>query len=173
MSVLIRARALNRGCWFEILDVDHLATSDDGTLLPSSNILRAQQMCIDMCDRFNRSLRIPLKFQDMMLQAGFKNVTRVKMQLPMNGWPKDRQLKELGIKAMPVHKQIIKDELAPTISSPDQKTVVDAVLSGCLQEMEDESIHAYMPLWVPLFSSLPTEACPVDYWSNTPRTADM
>ncbi|KAL9125174.1 MAG: hypothetical protein Q9217_005584 [Psora testacea] len=143
-------KTLNSGGWCEIFDVSFPATSDDGTLLSSSDLLKLEGMMMEITDKAGRPMTIAADFQDMMLKTGFKNVTRVKLRLPMNGWSDDPHLKLLGSKAMGVHQKLHTAESDAFIneSGTDQEEV-RAILAGAVRDIEDTGIHAYMPVAPP------------------------
>ncbi|RJE25347.1 Methyltransferase [Aspergillus sclerotialis] len=97
---------LNNGGWVEMVDFDGGGIyCDDNTGQKAPNIqdwVRFQQ---ESSRSFGKDLDVAQYHKRWMIEAGFKNVHEeiykashlfVTIQVPLNPWPKDRKLKELG-----------------------------------------------------------------------------
>ncbi|KAJ5245801.1 S-adenosyl-L-methionine-dependent methyltransferase [Penicillium chermesinum] len=139
---------LEEGGWFEALDIGFPAHSSDGTLRQDSHLVAWNALLTRAASISGREITVAEKFEQMMRQVGFKNVTVVEKTLPQNAWPSDDQGKALGKIALPVHKfgheRLGHDFLVPHLKlSPEE---VDAKLQDVWKEMEDETIHAWWPM---------------------------
>ena len=82
--------------WVEIVEHSVCPRSDDDTVGPDHFYTLWGKTVLEMGDRWNKSFRIWEETKERMLKVGFKNVTETRYKWPMNEWPKDRHLKELG-----------------------------------------------------------------------------
>jgi hypothetical protein len=73
------------------------ALSDDGTLLPTSALRRWCDFALEGTAKFARYTDSAKKYKVQLEEAGFVDVVEKVYKWPMNGWPKDARLKEMGL----------------------------------------------------------------------------
>jgi len=69
---------------------------DDGTMLSNWPFLEWSRYIDDAAEQTGRPLRIANKLKGWYEAAGFVDVQEKMLKIPMNPWPKDRHLKNLG-----------------------------------------------------------------------------
>ncbi|KFA64944.1 hypothetical protein S40285_03859 [Stachybotrys chlorohalonatus IBT 40285] len=142
--------ALNPGGWFESQEFDCLLISDDGTLDPQSAMSRWMQDMINAAQLCNRPFVMAANVKQAYIEAGFVDVHEKLYKMPINAWPKDERLKELG--------RMWQRNMTTGLSgfsvwlfnrvynrSPAETEVL---LVDVRREMSDPRIHAYMPITV-------------------------
>ena len=88
--------ALQPGGWLEIKEVTLPVVCNDNTLEGTSlskfidNMMKASEMS-------GASLEKPWQYRKWMEEAGFVNVKEYVYTFPINPWPKDEKLKDLGM----------------------------------------------------------------------------
>lgn len=97
-------RYLKPGGYLECHEWDPVCRCDDDTLPPRDpdfNSSYAFQNWVQYCQAgtrmVDRPLRIAHKMADWMREAGFVDVQERVTKVPLNPWPKDRELKTLGV----------------------------------------------------------------------------
>lgn len=86
---------LTPGGWLELADTGPLQC-DDGTLKESQPLHKWNQQLLEGTKMINRPFDTTFRYKEMLEAAGFKNVTQIVYKWPINRWPKDPKLKELG-----------------------------------------------------------------------------
>lgn len=88
--------SLNPGGWFESQEFNSIVGCDDDTLKPGmalTNWFHEIAVASEICRR-------PTVFSNTLVEVykrvGFVDVEERVLKMPMNGWPKDPQLKEIG-----------------------------------------------------------------------------
>lgn len=84
------------GGWIEIVEHSVCPTSDDGSMGPDHFYHSWGQTVCDMGEIFGKSFTIWEEAKERLEKAGFVDVVEVTYQWPMNGWPQDRKLKNIG-----------------------------------------------------------------------------
>jgi len=84
------------GGWVEIVEHSVEPTSDDGTVGPDHFFTYWGQTVIEMGDKVGKTFGIWKQARQKMLEAGFVDVVEVYYKWPINGWPRDPKMKELG-----------------------------------------------------------------------------
>lgn len=84
------------GGYFELQENDGRFTSDDGTLTPEKALSKFSILVNEACAKFGRTLVECPDMKDMMIEAGFEDVTLKEMKWPSNPWPKDPHYKKIG-----------------------------------------------------------------------------
>jgi hypothetical protein len=85
------------GGWMESQDIMSTPYCDDGTMPPDWPFLEWTKYGDDAAMEADRPMRIANKFKRWYEQAGFVDVHEKVFKLPMNGWPRDKHLKTLGL----------------------------------------------------------------------------
>lgn len=89
-------RNLTPGGYIEMLDPIYPMASDDGTLLPDSPVYRWSKLLNEAAEKLGSGLGSGKRYKQQLIDAGFTNVVEIVYKWPMNTWPKDEKLKELG-----------------------------------------------------------------------------
>ncbi|KAH7326085.1 methyltransferase domain-containing protein [Stachybotrys elegans] len=142
--------ALSPGGWFESQEFDCLLTSDDGTLRPDSAMSRWMHDMLNAAQVSDRPFMMAAHVKQAYLEAGFVDVHERVFKMPINPWPKDERLKELG---RMWHRNMTQGLSGFSVwlfnrvydRSPEETEVM---LVDVRREMSDMYIHAYMPIHV-------------------------
>jgi hypothetical protein len=89
-------KTLSPGGIFEMQDGCMPFRSADGTLT-NTTILDWCQKTLEGSSRVGRTWADPRKYKVIMEKVGFVDVTETRFKWPLNTWPKDPKLKELGM----------------------------------------------------------------------------
>ncbi|KAL9585700.1 MAG: hypothetical protein Q9212_001357 [Teloschistes hypoglaucus] len=84
------------GGYFELQELDCRFTSDDGTLLPTSNLAYWSDLIVEAAAKYNRPIPRYTEYTAWFEKAGFTDIQQVVFKSPANTWPKDEILKEAG-----------------------------------------------------------------------------
>jgi len=84
------------GGWVEIVEHSVQPVSDDETMGPDHFYHTWGKVVIKMGQRFGKSFTIWEENAERMRNVGFVDVVEVHYKWPMNGWPKDEKLKNIG-----------------------------------------------------------------------------
>lgn len=136
------------GGWFELQDLLMPLRSDDDTLSKDSAFHKWNSLFEEAVSKMGRNCTWATEYKRWMEEAGFVNVQQLLFKLPINTWPKDRTLKELG-----------KWNLINMVDGLEGYTVrpFTKVLGMSVQECEDlmtevrkdlhnKAIHSYWPM---------------------------
>lgn len=88
--------ALKPGGWLEIKEVALPVVCNDDTL-EGTSLVKWNDEIMNAAAMIGTSLDKPWHYRQWMEEAGFVNVKEHVVPLPINQWPKDRKLKELGM----------------------------------------------------------------------------
>ncbi|KAF4980838.1 hypothetical protein FDECE_17797 [Fusarium decemcellulare] len=88
--------SLNPGGWFESQEYDATVACDDDTLDPNGPLATWFREIKEASLIMDRPVDVAANVRDAYVRAGFVNVQERIFKMPMNGWPKDERLKELG-----------------------------------------------------------------------------
>ncbi|KAJ0290140.1 hypothetical protein CBS470a_004025 [Colletotrichum nupharicola] len=69
----------------------------DSTLFESPALMRWHETMYEAGDVIGRSIESPSKHVDAIRTAGFVDVTVKRFAWPLNSWPKEKKLKEIGM----------------------------------------------------------------------------
>ena len=86
---------LEPGGWFEIHGQAIPMLCDDSTLKGTALEKWSEQM-LQIGRTIQRPFDNPYRYKQWMEEAGFINVRETRLPLPINGWPKDKRLKQVG-----------------------------------------------------------------------------
>ncbi|CAN9301633.1 unnamed protein product [Alternaria alternata] len=84
------------GGWIEIVEHSVCPISDDDTMGPDHFYHTWGKVVVEMGDRFGKTFTIWEESAERIKRAGFVDVTVMEYKWPMNGWPKDKDLKNIG-----------------------------------------------------------------------------
>jgi hypothetical protein len=88
--------ALEPGGWFESQEVDCNVCSDDHTLDPDGPVVAWSNDLIAASVMLNRPAIVGVHLKEMFERVGFVDVQQHRFKMPINGWPKDSHLKQIG-----------------------------------------------------------------------------
>lgn len=87
---------LSPGGWFESQEFDGIIGCDDGTLTEENPLAKWFNDITISSTILNRSVIVASRLKEYYLDVGFVDVHERIFKMPMNGWPKNERLKELG-----------------------------------------------------------------------------
>lgn len=87
---------MNSGGWIEQIEVENNVLSDDGSILPNSQVITMSKLARDMTAASGRDFCISDKMANLIKAAGFVDVQEYKYKLPLGPWPADPKLKDVG-----------------------------------------------------------------------------
>ena len=97
-QVLQQAYAnLHPGGWIELQDLSFPFRCDDGTAPPESAVMRWSACMLEAAGRQGIDLTASTRFPNMLNAAGFVDVHIETHPWPLNRWPRDPLLKEIGV----------------------------------------------------------------------------
>ncbi|TDZ23361.1 Secondary metabolism regulator LAE1 [Colletotrichum orbiculare MAFF 240422] len=141
---------LEPGGYLEIQETDINVRSDDGTLKPEHALSRWGQLIMEAFLKLGAAPFDPLILKDLMVDAGFEDVSMSLYKFPTNTWPKEGKFKELG---MWNHQNFMDGVEAVTMApltralewTPEEVSVflIDVRKNG-----KDRSIHGYWPQYI-------------------------
>lgn len=136
---------LNPGGWAEFVDFTCQAWSDDDSLEKAPKITEWIRLGNESSEKFGKPLNVALCYKQWMIDAGFKDVREEAYKVPLNPWPKNPNLKEIGR-----FQQVNMIEGLETFTlalftrvlgwSAEEVTVF---LADVRKELVDRSIHVY------------------------------
>lgn len=88
-------RALKPGGWYEQVEIDPVAQSEDGSIA-GTGFEQWGPLTLEAAEKFGRSFRVINHMRQDMTEAGFEEIKEVRFKWPMGGWPKDKKMKEIG-----------------------------------------------------------------------------
>ncbi|KAJ2905791.1 uncharacterized protein MKZ38_004468 [Zalerion maritima] len=143
-------KALEPGGYLEMQDISFPLKCDDGTMSKESYVYRWTQGFVDACNVLGRPIDSAPKYKKMFEEAGFVDIVVENFVWPINRWPKDPKLKEIGHWT-----------LANVSSGTEGLTMAsftrglgwtkDEVMTFCVnlrRELKDPRIHAYWPMYI-------------------------
>lgn len=87
---------LSPGGYFESQEYDAIVACDDDTLNPDGPLATWFKDMRVAAEKLDRPVVVAAKLRQAYQEAGFVDVQERIFKMPMNGWPKDERLKELG-----------------------------------------------------------------------------
>lgn len=88
--------ALEPGGWFEAQETEAFFCCDDGTMDPNGPMCTWFQEMRDACEKLNRPATLGSSLKEIFERVGFVDVEQLVFRLPLNAWPRDERLKNLG-----------------------------------------------------------------------------
>lgn len=88
--------ALKPGGYFEIVEMECGTFSDDGTVPPDSPSNQWWNWLEEAFDKIGKRIPKIDEFPDLLKDAGFIDVRSQMVKRPVNDWPKDPKMKEIG-----------------------------------------------------------------------------
>ncbi|KFG82526.1 hypothetical protein MANI_028243 [Metarhizium anisopliae] len=142
--------ALEPGGWFESQEVDCNISCDDGTLDPGGPIVSWISDLILAADKMGRPTLLGPVLKRAYENVGFVDVQQRVYKMPLNSWPKNRYLKQVGL--------LWGHNLVEGLSAFSYQLLhhgfdrsaeeIEASLVDVRRDLSNTSIHAYMPTFV-------------------------
>ena len=136
----------------EIQDLDPTLKSDDG----SDSLSKYHKECINLlCDAtkaYGKPVPRPEDFKPWLDAAGFVDVKEYYFKIPINNWPKDKALKEIGKYQCVNYCEGLEGITVALFTRvlEWQQSEIQVFLAKIRAEMRDRNIHAYQTLYVSL-----------------------
>ncbi|AEO64379.1 uncharacterized protein THITE_2041902 [Thermothielavioides terrestris NRRL 8126] len=151
-ALLERAiRHLKPGGYFEASDICFIPRSDDGTLTPSTPYaLRDFISYIAAGVRaLGSDVYAVLALPDAMRGAGFADVRRATLKLPLGPWPRDPRLRCCGLLTRTVMMEGLRGVSARPLAALGWTPLqIEMFLVDVRKALMDESVHVYFELHV-------------------------
>ncbi|CAG8957255.1 hypothetical protein HYFRA_00010677 [Hymenoscyphus fraxineus] len=87
---------LNPGGWMEIKDIKFPIEDNDSSFPPDCAVKKWADLILEGTTVVGRACDSAKNYKKQLEDAGFMNVVEIRYKWPMNRWPKDKDLKELG-----------------------------------------------------------------------------
>ncbi|KAE9367287.1 S-adenosyl-L-methionine-dependent methyltransferase [Stipitochalara longipes BDJ] len=88
---------LNPGGWVEIKDMRLPIEDNDNSFPKDCAVKNWTELAMEGAEKVGRSLNSAAKYKAQLEEAGFQNVVEKIFRWPQNRWPKDPEMKELGM----------------------------------------------------------------------------
>ncbi|KAF8243547.1 S-adenosyl-L-methionine-dependent methyltransferase [Wilcoxina mikolae CBS 423.85] len=82
--------------WFEYVEIDMNAKTDDRSLTPSHALYQWQQYLLEATAASGKPFAYEHRTGQLLRDAGFTDIQEVVLKLPLNPWPTDPHLKDCG-----------------------------------------------------------------------------
>lgn len=89
--------AMKPGGWVEVLEHSVLAVSDYGTCGEDAMFTKWGRIAEELGKKTGASFSVWSETKDFVEKAGFVDVVQHRYKWPMNGWSRNKKLKELGM----------------------------------------------------------------------------
>ncbi|KAJ0416783.1 S-adenosyl-L-methionine-dependent methyltransferase [Aspergillus carlsbadensis] len=137
--------ALKPGAYMEIHEIDPGFETDDNSIPSDSSALQWSNLFFEGCAKINHRIPSPDEYKTMMEEAGFVDVKLKVLKRPSNPWPKDKDMKRLGLYTLTNH---LNGLHAFTVGLFTRvlgwsTAEVEVLIAKCRKEWKDSSIHAY------------------------------
>lgn len=87
---------LEPGGWFESQEMDCIPLCDDSTLGRKSAVAMWANDLVEASSKLQRPAILGAGLKEIYERVGFVDVQQRVFKLPINGWPEDQRLKQLG-----------------------------------------------------------------------------
>ncbi|CAM1510020.1 Fc.00g003550.m01.CDS01 [Cosmosporella sp. VM-42] len=137
------------GGYVELQDIAPMYLSDDETLVETLAIVRWRRLLIEAATKLGRPFMDPKTYKPMMEEIGFTEVEETLHKWPLNPWPRDPKLKELGAWTF---ENIMNGMEAFSLALLSRsfgwdKDEIEVFLVDVRKNLKDRRIHAYLPLY--------------------------
>ncbi|KAI8257860.1 Secondary metabolism regulator LAE1 [Colletotrichum sp. SAR11_239] len=140
---------LSHGGYLELIEIDCIPLSDDGTLTPEHSIMKTGNLLLEATTNAGRKYIYPPDLKSMMMEAGFDSVTMQLFKWPVNPWPKEKKYKELGQwqneNLFQGWEAICMAPLTRALGWTKEEVTV--LMAQNRRDFNNRNIHAYFPIW--------------------------
>ncbi|KAL2127991.1 hypothetical protein VTI74DRAFT_9872 [Chaetomium olivicolor] len=138
------------GGWLECQEIPSFPSCDDDTMPPDYGWLRWAKDFTACSQLANRQVNLGPQLKDWMREVGFVDVHETVFKIPLNGWPKEIRLKQIGMLWQRNLLEGLSGFSLGMFSRFMGKTVEEIELSlvDVRQSLFDRSVHAYHKLYV-------------------------
>lgn len=135
------------GGWIELQDFDATYTSDDGTLTPKNDLSKWSEIFYASMESINRAVRPCGMLRSHAEAAGFINIREVKLKVPLGPWPKDPELKEIGMMNLVQTLDGLEAFSLKTLEAAGWSQMeTEVFLANVRREIKSNQCHTYVPL---------------------------
>ncbi|CAF3609708.1 unnamed protein product [Fusarium graminearum] len=141
---------LRSGGWFESQEYDANVMCDDETLTPDGHLATWFREINEASILMGRPTNVAATVRDAYVEAGFVDVQVRIFKMPMNGWPKDERLKDLGRMWERNFLMGLSGFSFALFNRAYERTPaqIEVSLVDVRRELIDTRIHAYIPIHV-------------------------
>ncbi|KAH8684951.1 S-adenosyl-L-methionine-dependent methyltransferase [Ilyonectria robusta] len=139
-------RTLKPGGWIELPEFRWVYGCDDGTMHPDYTPPQMVANIRDGLATFGIDMHASEKNEDRLRDAGFVNVRHEIKKVPVGPWPKDSNLKKIGL----YNRSVIYDGLQAITMGPFTRGLgwkpeeVEVFLVKVRKDLMDTSVHSYV-----------------------------
>lgn len=143
-------QTLEPGGWMESQEVEAVFACDDGTLDPAGPMCTWLHEMRVAAEDFQRPAILGSTLKEVFESVGFVDVQQLIFKMPMNPWPKDERLKEIGRMWGENFSQGLNGFSIQLMNKVFGRTPAEIELSlvKIREELADPRVHAYMPVFV-------------------------
>lgn len=153
----------------EMHDIDPGFYSDDNTIPEDSSAAQWSDLFYEGCQKINHRIPSLSEYKTLMEEAGFVDIQVQVLRRPTNTWPKDKNLKRIGLVSFDRFSSYISFDIEFHLLTKSLKYTltnhlnglhaftiglftralgwsteeIDVLLAKCRTEWRDTSIHAY------------------------------
>lgn len=137
----------------EHVEIDMTPRCDDNTLPPNSQLVAWSRYLIEATARASRPLAYNTETRTMLERQGFVEIQEQVIKVPLNPWPADPHLKDIGRwYNLGLTQGLEALSLGPfTRVNLWTKADVDGLIAEVKREVCSKRFHAYCNMYVPLF----------------------
>ena len=88
--------ALKPGGWFELVEMETLTFSDDGTVAEDSACNQWGRLQMEAFAKMGKRMPPASDYEPLLKESGFVNIKTQIMKRPTNDWPRDPRMKDIG-----------------------------------------------------------------------------
>ncbi|KAI5462455.1 S-adenosyl-L-methionine-dependent methyltransferase [Mariannaea sp. PMI_226] len=138
------------GGWFESQEYDAIISCDDDSLDPEGPLAMWFDDMRVASRTMDRTLVVAAELRHAFQEAGFVDIQERIFKMPMNGWPKDERLKELGRMWERNFLMGLSGFSFAPFNRVFGKTAaeIEVSLVDVRRDLMDTKIHAYAPIYV-------------------------
>ncbi|KAK2000318.1 methyltransferase [Colletotrichum falcatum] len=140
---------LNPGGYLELVEVDSVPLSDDGTLKEDSALMKSVRLLEKAAVIFGRPFVDIQGIGDKMAEVGFEDVHVQRFKWPTNPWAKNQRYKDIGAwtygNLAPNWEAFCMAPLTRGLGWSREEVILHAM--EVRRDLGDRSIHAYYLLW--------------------------
>lgn len=158
-------RNLTPGGYIELADMIFPIECDDGTMKEDSALQKWSTLMLEGTIKGGRPVNSAKDYKEQLEAAGFTNVVEKRYVWPLNRWPKDPTLKEIGRFTLTIDKAHYSntgvgtwahENVGPSLEGFSMavftrllnwtKEELEVFLVDVRKEVNDPKIHAYFPM---------------------------